>query len=110
MLCRSHDPTLRLRSLFFGGEEGKPSSLLFGFLCLFCFFGHFKFDFEFESDFKSDFGSDKLISLSYSLPVFSANSFGLLSHILVHCAQFQIAVSNSVISTLIEDLLYNIYL
>ena len=31
------------------------------------------------SDFGSDFGSDNLISLSYSMPVFSANSFGLFS-------------------------------
>ena len=71
--------------------------LFFGFLRLFCFFGHFEFDFEFESDFKfdfefdfesdfesafesdfeSDFGSDNLISSSYSMPAFSGNSFGL---------------------------------
>ena len=35
MLCRSHDPTLAIWSDF---VKKIPSSLLFGFLCPFCFF------------------------------------------------------------------------
>ena len=60
------------------------------------FESNFEFESDFESDLKSDFEyifllnpshqpivelcaspSDNLISLSYSMPVFSANSFGL---------------------------------
>ena len=46
----------------------------------FSFFGSdFGSDFgsNFGSNFGSDFGSDSLISLKYSMPTFSANSFGL---------------------------------
>ena len=92
MLCRSHDPTFSLPLVLW---KKKCSSLHFGFLCLFCFFGHFTSNFksDFESDFECDFfllnpshqlivelcayPSYNLISLSYSMPVFSANLFGL---------------------------------
>ena len=95
MLCRSLDPTLGLRVLFF---MEKDIYLLFGFCVFFTFIFvtfllHFRPDFRpdfvpissrfhpdfvpISSRFRPDFGSDNLISLSYSLPVFSANLFGL---------------------------------
>ena len=59
--------------------------LFYWFLCLSKFELISNSEFDFESDFDfgcdfdfgSDFGSDSLISLNYSMPTFSANSFGL---------------------------------
>ena len=66
---------------------GFPFGFLFGFLFGFPFgfpfeypFGFpfgFPFRFLFGFLFGFSFGSDSLISLSYSMPTFSANSFGL---------------------------------
>ena len=73
---------------------GFPFGFLFGFLFGFPFgfpfeypFGFpfgFPFRFLFGFLFGFSFGSDSLISLSYSMPTFSANSFGLFQFI-DHC-------------------------